>query len=150
MITGQLQFMVPLLPPSVNHYKKPARGGGWYRAAEAIGFVDAVCIFSQKAVVPGDWYQIELTFYLPPSKQRVLASNDADNYLKVALDALGRAGVISNDGRIFDLIVHKRFCRTEQESRTVYHVTGMEGCHEEEPNAQARGSGSSAAAGEAH
>jgi len=31
MIRGQLQFAVPLLPPSVNHYKRPKRGGGFFR-----------------------------------------------------------------------------------------------------------------------
>jgi Holliday junction resolvase RusA-like endonuclease len=124
-LKGELRFTVPLLPPSVNHYKLPARRGGWYRSAEALAFVDAVCIFSGKQHVLGDWYEVELTFYLPPAKQRVLASNDADNFLKVALDALGRAGVISNDGRVLDLIVHKRFCRTEREACTAYHVTEM-------------------------
>lgn len=125
MITGQLKFEVPLLPPSVNHYKQPKRGGGFFRVAEVIGFIDAVCIFSHKELVPGDFYQVEITFILPPSKQR-LSSNDTDNFLKVALDALGTAGVIKNDGRVMDLIVHKRFCPTEQDARTLYHITGKD------------------------
>jgi Holliday junction resolvase RusA-like endonuclease len=125
MIRGQLEFVVPLLPPSVNHYKAPKRGGGWFRTGEVIGFIEAVCIFSHKVLVPGDYYEVEITFYLPPAKQR-LSSNDTDNFLKVALDALGTAGVIRNDGRVMDLIVHKRFCPTERDARTLYHITGKD------------------------
>jgi Holliday junction resolvase RusA-like endonuclease len=119
------RFTVPLLPPSVNHYKKPKRGGGWYRAAESIAFIDAVCVFSGKTKVTGNFYALELFFFLGPSK-RNLSSNDLDNFQKVAIDALGRAGVIVNDGRILDLHVHKRFVSTDRDERTEYFVTGRQ------------------------
>lgn len=142
---NQLTFSVPLLPPSVNHYRKPRRGGGFFRVAEAIGFTDAVCIFSRKQRVSGKFYQVELTFFLPPAKQR-LDSNDTDNFLKVALDAIATAGVITNDGRVMDLIVHKRFCLSDREARTLYHITGSEeGDEETETNAADR-----SRAGETH
>lgn len=131
MITRRLEFGVPLLPPSVNHYKRPRRLGGFYRGPEALSFVEAVCIFSHKERVPGEFYQVELTFVLPPEKQG-LNSNDLDNFLKVALDAIGRAGVISNDGRIMDLAVHKRFCAENRDASTLYHITGIEANNEEE------------------
>lgn len=126
-----LTFSVPLLPPSVNHYKQPRRSGGWYRAAEAIGFIDAVCIFSGKTLVTGATYEVDLTFYLPPSK-RSLSSNDLDNFLKVSLDSLATAGVIRNDGAILDAHIHKRFVNSEREARTTYIVTGKEPKHEHE------------------
>jgi Holliday junction resolvase RusA-like endonuclease len=119
------QFSVPFLPPSVNHYKQPRRGGGWYRAGEAIAFVDAVCVFSRKTKVTGNFYALELWFFLGPSK-RNLSSNDVDNFQKVAIDALARAGVIVNDGRILDLHVHKRFVGTDRDERTEYCVTGRQ------------------------
>lgn len=125
MTAAPFQFSIPFLPPSVNHYKKPRRGGGWYRAGEALAFVDAVCVFSRKTKVTGNFYALELWFFLGPSK-RNLSSNDVDNFQKVAIDALGRAGVIKNDGRIIDLHVHKRFVSTDREERTEYFISGRQ------------------------
>jgi Holliday junction resolvase RusA-like endonuclease len=119
------RFSVPLLPPSVNHYKRPKSGGGWFRSVEAIAFVDAVCIFSGKTKVTGNFFALELWFFLGPSK-RNLSSNDLDNFQKVAIDALVRAGVIKTDGRILDLHLHKRFCESDRDERTEYFVTGRQ------------------------
>jgi Holliday junction resolvase RusA-like endonuclease len=118
-------FSVPLLPPSVNHYRKPRRGGGFYRKREAIGFVDAVCVISGKTMVTGNFYTVEIFFFLGPSK-RNLSSNDLDNFQKVGIDALVRAGVIKTDGRILDLHLHKRFVAGDREERTEYFVTGRQ------------------------
>lgn len=82
-------------------------------------------MFSRKTKVTGNFYALELWFFLGPSK-RNLSSNDVDNFQKVAIDALGRAGVIKNDGRILDLHVHKRFVASDREERTEYFVTGRE------------------------
>jgi Holliday junction resolvase RusA-like endonuclease len=116
-------FTVPLLPPSVNHYKQPSARGGWYRTKAAIAFIDAVCVFSGKLKVPGTYYAVEIYFYLGP-KKRNLSSNDLDNFQKVSIDALARAGVIENDGRILDLYLHKRFCLSAVEERTEYIIQG--------------------------
>ena len=120
-----MKFSVPLLPPSVNHYKRPKAGGGWFRVADCIAFVDAVCVFSHRIMVTGNFYEISLTFHLGPKKQK-LSSNDLDNFLKVALDSLARARVIVNDGRVLDLSVHKRFVSTDREQRTDFSVEGMQ------------------------
>jgi Holliday junction resolvase RusA-like endonuclease len=119
----QCRFTVPLLPPSVNHYKQPSGRGGWYRTKAAIAFIDAVCVFSGKLKVSGNCYAVEIYFYLGP-KRRHLSSNDLDNFQKVSIDALARAGVIENDGRILDLYLHKRFCLTAVEERTEYIIQG--------------------------
>lgn len=121
----RFRFVVPLLPPSVNHYKKPRRGGGWFRVAECASFIDAVCVFSGKTKVTGNFYALEIWFFLGPGK-RNLSSNDLDNFQKVAIDALVRAGVIRTDGRILDLHLHKRFVLTDRDERTEYFVTGRE------------------------
>lgn len=123
-------FAVPLLPPSVNHYKQPRRGGGWFRAAEAISFIEAVCIFSRKDPAGGQFWNVELTFYLGPGKHR-LNANDADNFSKVALDALAQAGVIGNDARVMDLTIHKRFVSHDRDARTEYVVIGLEASSDE-------------------
>jgi Holliday junction resolvase RusA-like endonuclease len=120
-----MKFSVPLLPPSVNHYKQPRRGGGWYRAADAIAFVDAVCICSGKVMVTGNFYDVGVVFHLGPKKHK-LSSNDLDNFLKVALDSLARARVIVNDGRVLNLYVHKRFVATDREERTEFAVEGRQ------------------------
>jgi Holliday junction resolvase RusA-like endonuclease len=125
MTSAPFRFTVPLLPPSVNHYKKPKRGGGWYRASESVTFVDAVCVFSGKTLVTGNFYSVEIFFFLGPSK-RNLSSNDLDNFQKVGIDALVRAGVIKTDGRILDLHLHKRFAATDREEGTVYVITGRQ------------------------
>lgn len=124
-MSAPFRFVVPFLPPSVNHYKKPRRGGGFYRVAECGSFINAVCVFSGKTKVTGNFYGLEIWFFLGPSK-RNLSSNDLDNFQKVAIDALGRAGVIVNDGRILDLHLHKRFVATDREERTEYFVTGRQ------------------------
>lgn len=125
MIGNPFQFAVPLLPPSVNHYKKPRRGGGFYRAVECTSFVDAVCVFSKKFKVTGNFYMLEIWFFLGPSK-RNLSSNDLDNFQKVSIDALVHAGVIKTDGRILDLHLHKRFVASDREERTEYFIYGRQ------------------------
>jgi len=124
-MSAPFRFTVPLLPPSVNHYKSPRRGGGWFRAAESIAFIDAVCVFSGKTMVTGNFYTVEIFFFLGPSKHN-LSSNDLDNFQKVGIDALVRAGVIKTDGRILDLHLHKRFVAGGREERTEYFVTGRQ------------------------
>lgn len=122
-----MKFTVPLLPPSVNHYKNPRRGGGWYRSPEACTYVDAVAIFARNAGcerITGNYFVIDLTFYLGPKRNR--GQNDLDNYSKVALDALVRCGVIKNDARVFDLHLHKRFAETHREEKTEYSIESQQ------------------------
>lgn len=115
-------FTVVLLPPSVNHYKRPAAGGGWFVSSEAKTFIDAVCIFSHRTKVTGTAYTVEITFYLGP--QRNKGQNDLDNYSKVAIDALVHAGIIKNDALITDLFLHKRYVGSMREERTEYSIDG--------------------------
>ena len=124
-MSAPFRFTVPLLPPSVNHYRGVSKNGGFYRKREAVAFVDAVCVISRKTMVTGNFYTVEIFFFLGPSK-RNLSSNDLDNFQKVGIDALVRAGVIKTDGRILDLHLHKRFVATDRDQRTEYFVSGRQ------------------------
>ncbi len=107
----ELRFSVPLIPPSVNHYKQPKARGGYYITAEAKAFIDAVPVFARPAA-PKSWpwwgvdpktahgkparlfYEVELTFHI--HRPRYLAG-DSDNLEKVAFDALTTCGAITDD-----------------------------------------------------
>lgn len=107
----ELSFSVPLIPPSVNHYKAPKARGGYYVTPEAKAFIDAVPVFARPAA-PRTWpwfgtdsktghgkparifYEVELMFHI--HRPRFLAG-DSDNLEKVAFDALTTCGAITDD-----------------------------------------------------
>lgn len=103
-----LAFSVPLLPPSVNHYKMPNGPGRGYRITPAArAFIDAVPVFARPAA-PDKWpwsinlkvagirplYEVDLVFYVHRPK---FFTCDSDNLEKVAFDALTRCGAITDD-----------------------------------------------------
>jgi Holliday junction resolvase RusA-like endonuclease len=113
-----LNFSVPLIPPSVNHYKVRR----FYNSPEAKAFIDAVCIFSHKQAVGGKFYEVDLTYYLPENQ---IWKCDSDNFEKVSFDALKTAGVISDDRYIVSHHNHKRAVKDPRDARTEYTVRGM-------------------------
>jgi Holliday junction resolvase RusA-like endonuclease len=114
----ELHFSVPLLPPSVNHYKVRR----FYNSPEAQAFIEAVCIFSRKQRVEGPRYQVEIAYDLAPGR---LLKSDLDNFSKVALDALTAANVIADDRYIVTLRLSKRTAASERDTSTTYKVTGF-------------------------
>lgn len=112
--TRSVTITVPLVPPSVNHYKKPRRGGyGYYVTKEAQAFKQAVgvCAGRQRALVGVRRYEVEVHIYLGAGDR-----GDVDNFGKVVLDGLQESGVIHSDAAVTDLILRKR--RDRQEPRT--------------------------------
>ena len=91
-VSEAIQFTVPLVPPSVNHYVKHTRRGFHYVTAEAKSFKSAVRLFARGRVVTAKKYEVEFTVYLGFKKR-----GDADNFSKVILDGLAEAGVIHSD-----------------------------------------------------
>ena len=100
---NQVSFTVPLVPPSVNHYKKPRMGGrGYYIADEALAFFKAVAIFGRGQTVEAESYEVGLQIFLGKR-----GKGDADNFAKVCLDGLVRAGIIRTDAGIQKLTIEK-------------------------------------------
>lgn len=93
-ITNNLFFSIPLIPPSVNHYKIPKRAGGFYVSNEAKSFKSAVASLTRGSV-KADWYDVAITVYLGKDQR-----GDADNFNKVVLDSLVDARIISTDARV--------------------------------------------------
>lgn len=109
-----VEFTVPLLAPSSNHYVKHTHIGRHYVTGEARAFFDAVRLYARGQFVRFPWYAVEVWVTLGPKLK-----GDADNYLKCGLDALVKAGVIDSDAKVTDLEIHKR---RGKESSTRYYV----------------------------
>lgn len=105
-----LIFDIPLVPPSVNHYKKPitlrTRNGprlSFALTPEAVAFGDAVAIFARgQTLIPTTLaerneirYALTVTVFLGKNQR-----GDGDNYWKCIADSLVRAGVIHSDARV--------------------------------------------------
>lgn len=130
-MTPTLSFSVPLLPPSVNHYKRAKKGGGWFSGPEAVAFKDAVAILGRGYVVegwPAPWrlgkgervyYAAEITLYIRESK---FLRVDAENFCKVAVDSLTHAALITDDRYIIDERVRKFPVTNSLDERTHYLV----------------------------
>jgi hypothetical protein len=57
----------------------------------------------------------------PEAPRHVLKTPDADNLAKFVLDALQKK-IVSDDKLVTTLVVHKRWCSTENEQRTVIEL----------------------------
>jgi crossover junction endodeoxyribonuclease RusA len=97
-----LEFTVPLVPPTVNHYVKHTRTGRHYVTKEAKAFKAAVASLAGCRQVPCKWYSVKIHIYLG-AKQKL----DLDNCAKVVLDGLAEAGTIHSDAAITTLLLEK-------------------------------------------
>lgn len=112
-----IEFTVPFVPPSVNHYAKHTRAGRHYQTDEATSFKAEVVRFSRGETVQGKRFRVTLLIRLG-KKQR----GDVDNFPKLCLDGLADAGVFRNpkgdrlsDAHIKDLrVVVDDWTRPEQ------------------------------------
>ncbi len=113
-----LKIVVPLVPPSVNHYWKRSIHGGCYVTPEGRAYKEAVSLIAQGHSVEAKRYEIEATIYLPKGKK-----GDGDNFWKAIADGLVYAGVIHSDSAVDDWILHKR--RDAKNPRTEIVVRGL-------------------------
>lgn len=107
-----VEIIVPLLPPSVNHYVKHTRNGRHYVTEEAKAFKSALGLFAKGQRIRLAAYYIEI--WLNFGKGRRM---DLDNAPKVILDGLVEAGVIHSDAAVTDLSLHKRRNLTKESTQ---------------------------------
>lgn len=130
-----LRIEIPLVPPTVNHYKKPAlfprkRGGppvpGMVMTKQAKAFKAAVAIFARgESLAPATEserrkvrYMLVATVYLG-YKQR----GDGDNFWKCLADGLVEAGVIHSDAAVTKW--HIDVARDRENPRTVVEISTL-------------------------
>jgi Holliday junction resolvase RusA-like endonuclease len=89
MLTS-IRFSVPLIPPSVNHYKGTHRGRYFVRD-EATAFKHAVALCAQGQQIDAKRVAINITLFLGKGDR-----GDVDNYPKCVLDGL-KGCVVKSD-----------------------------------------------------
>lgn len=104
----EVQFSVPLTPPSVNHYLGRRRGGGAFITPEAKAFKEAVALYARGQRVAGPSYGVEAAFFYPTH-----VHPDLDNLGKLLLDSLQSCGVIGNDKNVVCWIARREPGPTE-------------------------------------
>jgi Holliday junction resolvase RusA-like endonuclease len=122
-----INFTVPLVPPSVNHYVKHTRMGKHYMTGEAKAFKNAVELFGNQAVrkileesvdatISSGAYGVVVTVFLGAGQR-----GDVDNFAKVVLDGL--KPFVGSDDKIIDLHIYKR--RDRSNPRTEITVKAL-------------------------
>lgn len=130
-----LRIEIPLIPPTVNHYKKPAlfprkRGGppvpGMVMTKEAKAFKAAVAVFARgETLAPATEsgrrkvrYMLHATVYLGKNQR-----GDGDNFWKCLADGLVEAGVIHSDAAV--TAWHIEVARDRENPRTVVEISTL-------------------------
>jgi len=115
-VSEKLTFTVPLVPPSLNHYKTRFRNGNTVVTKEARAFKAAVATYARGEYVRGKSFHVALRVVLPPK-----ARGDVDNFPKLVLDGLADAGVfrdkkgkVITDAHVSSMLV-VRDCHTRPE-----------------------------------
>lgn len=122
-----LKVIIPLTPPSVNHYMKHrvmmVNGKSTvssYPSAEAKAWWQAVAIcFSGRSFTAKD-FEIAYVVY-QGSKER----GDVDNYSKCIFDALVKAEVIDTDHKIYAMHGYKERDRTNPRTEIFIREAGQ-------------------------
>ena len=110
---NKLTLIIPLVPPSGNHYKGITRTGRTYVKKEAKAFFAAVAAIAAGRKVEAKAWTVGIRVWLGP-KQR----GDADNFNKVVLDSLVHAKII-NDAKVYDGSYSKRRSRSNPRTEIV-------------------------------
>ena len=80
-------FVMPMVPPSVNHYVKHTRTGRRYVTGEATAFKQALAAFNHGDFVQGKAFSVQIDVILGKGDR-----GDVDNFPKLCLDGLADAG----------------------------------------------------------
>jgi Holliday junction resolvase RusA-like endonuclease len=126
---NELTLVIPIEPPSGNHYKSfrvIGKHACWYLTKEAKAWHAAVqseaCWdypVGGFSPIEGNAHEITYTVY-----QGSGSRGDVDNYAKCILDSLVKAGVLKSDASVVSLHAHKM--RDRQNPRTEIHIRSIE------------------------
>lgn len=118
-----LVLTIPLEPPSGNHYKKPSRRGKFlifYYTPEAVAWYAAVAEFARGLTVDGKAHEVTYTVY-----QGTGSRGDVDNYAKVILDGLVKAGVLKSDASVVAMHAYKFRDRSNPRTEIIVREYGV-------------------------
>jgi len=109
-----ITFTVPIIPPSVNHYKVRFRNGNTVVTAEAIAFKHAIAVYVRGMAISAKKFSVRIEVVLPKG-----ARGDVDNFPKLCLDGLADAGVFMNrkGKRVSDAYVRHLVVDLDSDSR---------------------------------
>lgn len=117
-----VNIVIPLTPPSANHYKIPTRreqedGRRIYKyTPEAKAWFKAFKIFAKNQTISGSQHRVEFCVYRGKGER-----GDIDNYTKCVLDGLQKSHVIRNDDSVVELHCYKE--RDRDNPRTEIEIT---------------------------
>jgi crossover junction endodeoxyribonuclease RusA len=97
-----IEFSVPLIPPSANHYVKHTRTGRHYVTSEAKAFKEAVALCGRGRSMRATAYSVAIAIFLGKGQK-----GDLDNFAKCCLDAIVDAGIIDTDAKVNSLALSK-------------------------------------------
>ena len=109
-----ITFIVPLVPPSVNHYAKHTRDGKHYTTDEATAFKDAVATFAGGRFIQSKTFSVRITVVLGKG-----GKGDVDNFPKLVLDGMAACGVFrdKNGKRVSDAHVDELMVSVDRRTR---------------------------------
>lgn len=117
MPANEVRISIPLIPPSVNHYKRTS-GGRYFVTKEAVAFMDAIALLRRGQSITAKFYTVAADIFLGFGKR-----GDVDNFAKCILDGLVKAGVIHSDAAVEELTLRKH--RDRGNPRTEIVVRGI-------------------------
>lgn len=97
-----LRFTVPLVPPSVNHYKMRTRRGVTFVSKEAISFKQHVWMARPIETLCNCDYAVLIRVFLGKGQK-----GDVDNFAKCVLDGMVEAAIIDTDAAVQKLTIEK-------------------------------------------
>jgi Holliday junction resolvase RusA-like endonuclease len=113
-----VKIVIPLIPPSVNHYKMRTRKGVTFVSREAKSFKEAVAVIAGGQRSDGKFFRVHIAVFLGKG-----GKGDVDNFAKCCLDGLADARVIHSDAAITSLTIEKS--RDIENPRTEITVTAL-------------------------
>lgn len=122
-----LHFSVPLIPPSVNHYKTRFRNGRTVVSDAAVAFKEEIAFAVRGRYVIGKRFSVEIKVVLGAGER-----GDVDNFPKLVLDGLAaasvfcdRTGMCVSDAHVRRMLVEVDELERGKQGRTEITVAAL-------------------------